>query len=105
MTKKHRQYTREFKVEAVKLVTEGGTTIAQAARDLDISQSVFQRWKSQFRSDPVQSFPGQGHLKPEAEKLRRFGLENTRLRQERDILKKPSPSARIARNEVPDHEG
>ena len=64
MRKKRRQYTREFKVEAVKLVTGGGTTIAQAARDVDISQSVLQRWKRPFRFDPVYSFPGQGHPKP-----------------------------------------
>ncbi len=88
MARKRRQYTREFKVEAVKLVTDGGVSIAQAARDLDISQSVLQRWKRQFKSDPVHSFPGQGHLKPEAEELRRLRLENARLRQERDILKK-----------------
>jgi len=88
LARKRRQYTREFKIEAVRLVTEGGLTIAQAARDLDISQSVLQRWKRQFRSDPVHSFPGQGHLKPEAEELRRLRLENARLRQERDILKK-----------------
>ena len=43
MTRKRRQFTREFKVEAVKLVTEGGLTVAQVARDLDISQSVLQR--------------------------------------------------------------
>lgn len=88
MARKRRQYTREFKVEAVKLVTEGGLTIAQVARDLDISQSVLQRWKRQFATDPVYAFPGQGHLKPEAEELRQLRLENARLRQERDILKK-----------------
>ena len=87
MTRKRRQFTREFKVEAVKLVTEGGWTIAQAARDLDISQSVLQRWKRQFRSDPVHSFPGQGHLKPDDEELRRLRLENARLRQERGSAK------------------
>ena len=91
MARKRRQYTRESKVKAAKLVTEGGITIAQAAQDLDISQSV------------LQLFPGQGHLKPEAEELRRLCLENRPL-QERDTLKKPSPSARITRNEVLDHE-
>ena len=88
MARKRRQYKREFKVEAVKLVTEGGMTIAQAARDLDISQSVLQRWKKQFTADPVHAFPGQGHLKPDDEELRKLRLENARLRQERDILKK-----------------
>jgi len=88
MSRKRRQYTREFKVEAVKLVTEGGMTIAQVSRDLGIGQNVLQRWKQQFTADPVQAFPGQGNLKPEAEELRQLRLENARLRQERDILKK-----------------
>jgi len=88
LSKQRRQYTREFKVEAVKLVTEGGLTIAQTARDLGIGQSVLQRWKQQFGDDPDHAFPGQGHLKPEAEELRQLRLENARLRQERDILKK-----------------
>ena len=88
MTKKRRQYTREFKVEAVKLVTEGGMAIAQVARDLDIGQNVLQRWKKQFTADPPHAFPGQGNLKPDDEELRKLRLENARLRQERDILKK-----------------
>ena len=88
MRKKRRQFSREFKVEAVKLVTDGGVSIAQAAQDLDISQSVLQRWKKQFGADPAHAFPGKGNLKPEDEELRRLRLENARLRQERDILKK-----------------
>lgn len=88
MSKKRRKYTREYKVEAVKLVTEGGQTIAQAARDLGLGANVLQRWKKQFTEDPVHSFPGQGHLKPDDEELRKLRLENARLRQERDILKK-----------------
>ncbi len=87
MAKKRRQYRCGFKIEAVRLVTECGLNISQAAQDLDISRSVPQRWKRQFKPDPVHSFPGQGNLKSEAEELRRLRLENARLRQERDILK------------------
>ena len=58
MTKKRRQFTREFKVEAVKLITNGGVSVAQSARDLDISPSVLQRWKRQFMTDPVQLLSG-----------------------------------------------
>lgn len=67
MTRKRRQYTREYKVEAVKLVTEGGQTIAQAGCDLGIGTNVFQRWKKPFMGDPVIAFPGQGRLKPDDE--------------------------------------
>ncbi len=86
MNKKRRQYTREYKVEAVRLVTEGGQSIAQVARDLDIGANVLQRWKKQFTEDPAHSFPGQGRLKPDDEELRKLRLENARLRQERDIF-------------------
>jgi len=94
VTRTPRQYTREFNVEAVKLVTEDGMTIAQVVGELGIGPNILQRWRKQFTADPVQAFPGQGNLKPEAEELRQLRLENARLRQERDILKKPSPSAR-----------
>ena len=55
-----RRFTREFKLEAVKLVTERGVTLAQAARDLDISGQVLRRWVKEFGSDPEQAFPGHG---------------------------------------------
>ncbi len=74
MDKKRRQYTREFKFEAVKLVTEGGLSVAQTARDLGVSQSVLHRWKRQLSSDPIHAFPGVGHLKPEAKELRQLRL-------------------------------
>ncbi len=86
MGKKRREYRREFLVETVKLVTEGGLSVAQTARDLGVSQSVLHRWKHQLSSNPIHAFPGIGHLKPEAEELRQLRLENTRLGQERDII-------------------
>lgn len=88
MGKQRRQYPQEFKVEAVKLVTEGGLGVAQAARDLGIPESALWRWRKQYGEDPDHAFPGQGKLKPEAEELRKLRLENEKLRQQRDILKK-----------------
>jgi transposase-like protein len=64
MVKKRRRFSRECKLEAVALVTEGGLSISQAARDLGIRDSVLNRWKKAFESDPDQAFPGQGSLKP-----------------------------------------
>ena len=55
-----RRFTREFKLEAVKLVTERGVAIAQAARDLDISGQVLRRWVKEFDADQQQAFPGHG---------------------------------------------
>ncbi|SKA41844.1 Transposase, partial [Enhydrobacter aerosaccus] len=53
-----RRFSREFKLEAVKLVRERGVSAAQAARDLDVHENVLRKWVKEFGSDPVQAFPG-----------------------------------------------
>lgn len=88
MENQRRRYSREFKIEAVRLNTEKGVTVAQVSRDLGISPHLLCRWKKEFRDDGGQAFPGKGHLKPEEEELRRLRREIDTLRQERDILKK-----------------
>lgn len=55
-----RQFSREFKVEAVKLVAERGVSISQAARDLDLGETVLRRWVRELTADPQQAFPGNG---------------------------------------------
>ncbi len=88
MEKKRRSFSREFKVEAVRLMAEGGLSIAQASRDLGIRESVLSRWKKQFEEAPQEAFPGKGRLRPQDEELARLRKENELLREERDILKK-----------------
>ncbi len=85
-----KQYTREFKLEAVRLVTEGGLSLAQAARDLGLNDNMLSRWKKEFeqgRQEGQSAFPGHG--RPHDEELTRLQRENEVLRRERDILKKP----------------
>ena len=55
-----RKFTKEFKFEAVKLVTERGVAVAQAARDLDLAESVLRRWMREAAAAPVTAFPGNG---------------------------------------------
>ena len=55
-----RSFSREFKLEAVRLVRERGVSIAQASRDLDLHENMLRKWVKDFASDPVQAFPGQG---------------------------------------------
>ena len=88
MNKPRQKYTREFKVEAVRMTTEQGLTIAQVSRDLGVSANMLGRWKKQYTEDPGFAFPGKGNLKPQDEELRRLRRENAILRQERDFLKK-----------------
>jgi transposase len=60
-----RRHTREFKVEAVKLVRERGVAVKQAARDLNVHPNVLHRWTKDFAADPQRAFPGKGQMKPE----------------------------------------
>lgn len=85
-------FTKQFKINAVKLVTEQGCKLSEAARNLGIDSSVLRRWKTQLEADGSEAFPGKGHMTSEKEELARLHKENKRLRMERDILKKPRPS-------------
>lgn len=88
MVQKRKSCSREFKLEAVSMVTEGGVSIAQAARNLGISENSLWRWKKEFEDDPDHAFPGKGYVKPAEDEMARLRRKNRRSRQERDILKK-----------------
>jgi transposase len=81
-------FTREFKVEAVKLVTERGMRAAQAAKDLGIGANVISRWVREAKADKTHAFPGRGQMKPDDAELARLRKELARTKAERDILKK-----------------
>lgn len=83
-----RQFSREFKREAAHLVVDRGVSFAQAARDLDLHQTVLRRWVQQHRDSPENAFPGKGQLTRADDEVRRLRREVARLKAERDILKK-----------------
>ncbi|CZT36906.1 transposase [Rhizobium sp. 9140] len=83
-----RMFSREYKLEAVKLVRERGVTVAQAARDLDVHENVLRKWVREYGDDPSQSFPGKRQMKPEQLEIDRLRREVAKLKAERDILKK-----------------
>jgi len=83
-----RRFEREFKIEAVRLIKDRGVSVAQAARDLDVHDNVLRKWVKDFAADPAQAFPGQGQMKPEQLEIERLRREVTKLKAERDILKK-----------------
>lgn len=87
MERKRRRYTREFKVEAVRLV---GTGIpkARVARELGISNTVLKLWCQQLEQDKEEAFPGHGKMKPAEAELARVKRELMKVTAERDILKK-----------------
>ena len=88
MGKKRRQYTKEFKIEAVRLIVEEARPISEVARELGTAQSLLHRWKKKSEEGKIDPFPGQGRLSPEDEELRQLRRENKRLRMEHEILKK-----------------
>jgi transposase len=81
-----RRYSREFKVEAVKLVLDGGVSVAQAARDLGVAENLLHTWKRKYREDPT--FGRASRLTPDQEEIRRLRRELKRARQDQEILKK-----------------
>ena len=88
MTGIRKQYTGEFKLEAVRLLETSGRSASQLERELDIGRGSLYRWKREFAADGEEAFPGHGRCTAEQERLRQLERENEVLRQERDILKK-----------------
>jgi transposase-like protein len=83
-----RKFTREFKLEAVRLIRERGVSYAQVAEDLGVHATQLRNWVKQLAEDPQQAFPGHGLMKPEQQEIARLKREVAKLRAERDILKK-----------------
>lgn len=83
-----KQYTREYKLDAVSLVLDQGYSVAEAARSLEINANMLRRWIKEHQADDNgQAFRGNGKLTPEQEEVRRLKLENKQLKLEKQILK------------------
>ncbi len=88
MGKTRKIYSKQFKIDAVKLVTDQGYKVSEAARNLGINHDLIRRWKRELESDDIQAFPGKGKMTVEKEELLKLRKENKELRMEREILKK-----------------
>ena len=87
--KARKQYTKEFKLDAVSLVLDQDYTRVEAARSLDIDSKMLGRWvREHQQSEDGQAFRGNGKLSPEQEENRGLKAEVNRLRMEKEILKK-----------------
>lgn len=84
---KRRQFTDEFKSEAVRLTRESGRPVAQVARELGISDNVLDRWITEQRYVESQGSTRRS-VRAGQEELTRLKRENERLRKERDFLKR-----------------
>ena len=88
MAKQRRNYTREFKAQAVGRIAAQGKSLAEVASELGLGESLLRSCKVALAAQGEQAFPGKGKLTAGDEELRRLRVENQQLRRERDILKK-----------------
>ena len=86
--KQRRSFTREFKIEAVKLMENSDKSQEQIARELDITTTMLYNWRKKYVIGESSSIENESQLTPEQLKIKQLELENARLREERDILKK-----------------
>lgn len=82
-----RKFTREFKLEAVRLIKDRGVSVAQASRDLGVHGTVLPTWVRAFADDPAEAFPGRMQMKSEQAEIARLKREVAKLKADRDILK------------------
>jgi transposase len=88
MAEQRRKYPREFKLEAVRRVVDGGEPAAEVARALDLQPNMLYSWVRQLKAESAEAFRGNGNLTSQDEEVRKLRREVAVLREERDILKK-----------------
>ena len=86
--KKRKTYDRQFKIDAVNLMVNGGRGVEKVARELGISANSLHRWKQALVTSGSEAFPGKGRLSPQEEELRQLRRELAEAKEDRDILKK-----------------
>ncbi len=82
----YKQYSREYKEEAVALITEQGYSVPKAAESLGINPNILYKWKEKFEAE----IQGKTLDEPERDELKRLRKEVKELRMEKEILKKAS---------------
>src|SRR4051794_19025183 len=88
MPRSRTTYPAEYKLAAVKMLTDQKLSVAEVARRLDVSESLLRVWRKAVLAGGDAAFPEHGNLPPAEDELRRLRAENARLRAERDLLKK-----------------
>ena len=84
-TLKRKIYSKEFKLNAVKMITEEGHRTTEVSRNLQVSSNLLYSWKRTYLETLDNSFPGNGNLHPKDEYIRQLEQENKTLKVERDI--------------------
>ena len=85
---KRQRFTKEFKLEALRLWQSSGRPAAAVARELGLRRNHLYKWQHEVETFGEASFPGKGGRAHSTDELSRLRRENARLREERDIFKK-----------------
>src|SRR5438105_15775976 len=85
---KRQPFTKEFKLDALRMRKSSGRPAAAVARELGLRRNHLYKWQHELETQGEGSFPGKGGRAPRTDELTRLRRENARLREERDILKK-----------------
>lgn len=88
MGKINRYFSREFKINAVQLVTEKKKTVRQVAEELDIHPTLLSIWKGKYLKLGEKAFKSKGRISPEQAEIRKLRKELETVKEEREILKK-----------------
>jgi transposase len=89
MTTKRKRYTKEFKLEAVRLLEAGDKPAAELARELGVQRNQLYKWQEQLAEQQEAAFPGHGNrVQNKDAEIARLKKELERVKEERDILKK-----------------
>jgi transposase len=88
MGEERRHFSREFKRDAVQLVTEQGMPVGKVARELDIHPNLLHLWRRRFLAKGDKAFVGKGRVTPEEAAIKGLRKELEKVKEERDILKK-----------------
>jgi transposase len=84
----NKRFDKEFKKEIVELCTSGGRTATSVANEIGVHVNTIYKWEEEYKNDPVNAFPGTGHLKPDQDETRRMQRRIKELEEENAILKK-----------------
>ena len=83
-----RRFSREYKLDAVRMLQGGKRDVVEVARELGIRPDMLRKWRKLFEEDGAGAFPGSGGTRVGDEELMQLRREVRRLREEREILRK-----------------
>jgi transposase len=90
MTRQRKKYSKEFKLETIRMYENGERSASEIERELGITNGLLGKWKQELNRQPKkeEAFPGNGRLTDTEARIRQLERENLLLRQDKDILKK-----------------